>query len=207
MKTEEAADALGVSPRRVVAMIGAGQIEATKVGQRWHITTLPPSRSRRPLSDRSRSLLARALHTRSLAGIDGQERARTAARLRELRSSNDPAALLAEWWGGAGDDEPVNFGTNLVRHALAGDRDYVREALHRRRREYLRQREDLADVVSTERRVRGLSIHDLAQTAEVPDSAVRRIERGLPMSSPSTARKVLRVLDIEPTALPDVDAP
>lgn len=203
MDVKQAAEQLRVSPRRIVAMIGAGQIDATKVGRSWQIETVPSLRSRRTLSAKSRQLLARALHTRSLAGTTGQERARTAERIRELRSSSDPATLLIEWWGGAVEGEAVNFGTNLVRHAVAGNRDYVREALHLPRREYLRRPEDLADAVATERRIRALSVDALARAADVPVSDIRRLERAVPVTSPSIARKVLRALDIEPTALPD----
>ncbi|MCJ1707065.1 helix-turn-helix domain-containing protein [Microbacterium sp. VKM Ac-2923] len=205
MNVREAAAALDVSPRRVVAMIAAGQITATKARGGWQITEVPSVRSRRrPLSKKSQSLLARALHTRSLAGVHGQELYRTAARIRELRSSENPAELLVDWWRGNVDNAPVNFGTNLVRHALAGHAGYVREALRRPRREYLRRPEDLAEVVGTERRVRGLSLQQLAREAEVSVADVRAIENGRPLSSPTTSRSVLRVLDIEPTALPDL---
>ena len=185
-------------------MIAAGKIVASKTGRGWEINALPDRRSRRPLSDKSRRLLAQALHTRSLAGLEGQDRLRTASRIRELRSTDAPAKLLTEWLGGAADG-PVNFGTNLVQHAIEGDEAYVAEALqHRRRREYLRRSEDLADAVSTERRIRGMSRAELAESARVSVSDVRDLERAAPMSSPSGARRVLNALDIEPTALPDL---
>lgn len=205
MNAKQAAAALDVSPRRVLAMIAAGQIAATKVSGSWQITDLPTVRSqRRPLSERSRSLLAQALHTRSLSGMHGQELSRTAARVRELRSSENPAALMVDWWGGKVPSTPVNFGTNLVRHAIEGEAEYVREALHRPRREYLRRPEDLADTVRTERRIRGQSTQQLADHAEIPVAEVRAIEDGRPPSSPTVSRRVLRALDIEPTALPDL---
>ncbi|QHF23229.1 helix-turn-helix domain-containing protein [Rathayibacter sp. VKM Ac-2804] len=205
MDVKQVAEQLGVTPRRVRAMIAAGRIEARKVGRRWEIVEVPEVRSRRPLSARSRRLLAHALHERTLSGLEGQERARTAARIRLLRASPDPAGLLADWWGGTVESGLVDFGTNLVQHALHGDPAYVREALHRPRREYLRRPEDLADVVGSERRIQGLSTDELAHAAGVAASDVRRLERGLPMSTPSTARRVLDVLGVEPTALPDLD--
>ena len=85
-------------------------------------------RERRPLSEHSRLILARALHNRSLIGLTGQDRKRTAARIGELRTSDDAAALLIDWWGGK-PFGPLNFGTNLVEHALAGNSAYVTEAL------------------------------------------------------------------------------
>ena len=204
MDVKQAAERLGVTPRRVVALIANGRIEATKVGRRWEVTEVPGARSRRPLSVRSRQSLAHALHERTLSGLEGQERARTAARIRRLRASQDPAGLLADWWGGEVESGLVDFGTNLVQHALHGDPDYVREALHRPRREYLRRLEDLADTVSSERRIMGLSIDDLARTADVEVPDVRRLEHGLPVSRPSIARRVLDALGVEPTALPDL---
>ncbi|NQX15528.1 helix-turn-helix transcriptional regulator [Rathayibacter sp. VKM Ac-2857] len=92
-----------------------------------------------------------------------------------------------------------------MQHALHGDPAYVREALHRPRREYLRRPDVLATVVGSERRIQGLSTDELAHAAGVAVSDVRRLERGLPMSTPSTARRVLDVLGVEPTALPDLD--
>jgi excisionase family DNA binding protein len=204
MNVNEAAKRLGVSPRRVVAMIAAGQISAIKAGGRWEISGLPVARrTRRPLSPHSRALLASALHARSLAGLSGQDLARTAARIRELRSAENPARLLSAWWGGAPDDA-LNFGTNLVQHAIEGDEAYVTAALHRRRREYLRNPQDLADTVKSERRIRGLTPQGLAEAAHVPLEEVRAIERARPMTSPSIVRRVLRVIDVEPTALPDL---
>lgn len=47
MDVEQAAAALDVSPRRVVAMIAAGQIAATKVGGSWQIADLPNVRPQR----------------------------------------------------------------------------------------------------------------------------------------------------------------
>jgi len=52
--------------------------------------------------------------------------------------------------------------------------------------------------------IQGLSTDELARAAGVSVSDVRRLDRGLPMSTPSTARRVLDVLGVEPTALPDL---
>lgn len=111
---------------------------------------------------------------------------------------------MVDWWCGKVPSAPVNFGTNLVRHAIAGDPGYVREALHRPRREYLRRPEDLADRVRTERRIRGQSRQQLADHAEVSVREVRAIEDARPPSSSTVSQRVLRALDIEPTALPDL---
>ena len=207
MNTAEAARRLGVSPRRVRALIATGRVAARKVSGRWDVTDLGSgARRRRPLSARSRRLLARALHTRSLRGLTGQERARTAARVRELRASPDAARLLVEWWGAAAPGS-TGLAANLVEHALAGNWDYVTETLRRRPHEYLRRRENLADVVATERTIRGLTRRQLAESAGVRPEEVRSVERAEPVRSPATIRRILRAVDVEPTALPDlVDA-
>jgi hypothetical protein len=148
-------------------------------------------------------MLLKALHTRSLAGLHGQDLIRTAARIAELRSSSDPAKLLADWWGGIVEG-PASFGTSLVSHAIGGDRDYVSRSIHRVRREYLRRAEDLADVIRSERTIRGMSRSQLADVAHVPINDIDALEHAKPLTSPAPARRVLRALDVEPTALPDL---
>lgn len=203
MDVKGAADTLGVSPRRVTAMISSGRVKARKVGGRWVIEELPTaSRSGRPLSQRSRALLTRALHTRSLAGLKGQDLARTAARLRELRSSKDPAKLLADWWDGKAPRHDIR--ANLVQHAIEGHHSYVADVLQRPRVEYLRRSEDLADVIHTERRIRGMDVRALATAAGVAEEDVTRMEKAEPLRSPAVARRVLRSLNVEPTALPNL---
>lgn len=206
MNVREASKALGVSERRVRALIGQGKLQAQKIGHLWEIQDPNVQRaSRRPLSEHSRVILTQALHQRSLGNLTGQERARTAARVRELRSSADPSALLIDWWGGKLSG-PLNFGTNLVQHALAGNSSYVAQALQQPRREYLRSPHVLADIVSSERLIRGLTRTRLAQEAQVLPEQLIRIEHSKPLNSPGSVRRILRVLDIEPTALPMVAA-
>ena len=134
MDVHEASETLGVTPRRIRALIQQGRFAAHKQGQAWHIDDLELHRARRrPLSEHSRLILARALHNRSLIGLTGQDRKRTAARIGELRTSDDAASLLIDWWGGK-PFGPLNFGTNLVDHALDGNSAYVTEALQAARR-------------------------------------------------------------------------
>lgn len=204
MNVQEASKALGVTERRVRALIHQGKITAHKVGRTWQIDDLKVRRAtRRPLSEHSRLILSRALHNRSLTGLTGQDRKRTAKRIAELRASDNPAALLIDWWGGE-HSGPLNFGTNLVEHALAGNSTYVLEALHRQQEEYLRKPEDLADVVSSERLIQGLTQVELASKAGVVIGDLKKIERAIRLPLPTSSRKILRVLNIEPTALPDL---
>ncbi|MGB9036543.1 MAG: helix-turn-helix domain-containing protein [Paeniglutamicibacter sp.] len=206
MNVGEASQALGVTERRVRALIQQGKLKAHKIGRAWQIDDIELRRAlRRPLSEHSRLSLSTALHNRSLTGLSGQDRKRTAKRIAELRASDNPAAMLVDWWGGK-HWGPLNFGTNLVDHALAGNSTYVREALHRTRREYLRKPEDLADVVSSERLIQGFTQSELADKSHVSLGDLQKIERAVGLPSPSPSRKILRVLNILPTALPNLAA-
>ncbi|HMS77469.1 helix-turn-helix domain-containing protein [Gordonia sp. (in: high G+C Gram-positive bacteria)] len=204
MNVAEAADQLGVSPRRVRALIAAGRVNAAKVGTSWQVETLPDGRRhRRPLSVRSRRMLVHALHYRTLTGLSGTDRSRTAARIRALRTADDPSALLADWWGGAPDHDGGLFETHLIANAVAGNTEYIRYSVSQHHYEYLRDPDDLADVVATERTIRGWSVRRLADSADIDPAAVRLIERA-EQAPLSAVRRTLRALDIEPTALPDL---
>lgn len=206
MNVDQYAELAGVSPRRVRALARAGAVPAEKVDGRWVIHAPQPVRraGRRPLSTTSQRALARTLRSRSLNGLTGQMRARTAERLRLLRTADDPAQLLVDWWAGRPPRE-LDGGSNLVVHAIAGNRDRVWEVLHRPRREYLRDPATLARMVRDERAVQALTRTDLADLADVDRHLVTDIERALPLRDLVGVRKVLRALRIEPTALPPMD--
>ncbi len=193
----------GVSERRVRALIANGAIHATKHGRAWAIddsTAQASAPGRRPLSAESRSALAVAIHTRSIASLHGQTRARTAGRLRALRTAPHPASLLSDWWGG---EKPtiVDAATSMVARAIAGDEHSIRIQLARNPTRYLRRPEDLAATVLTERTVLGLSRQSLTEAANLESGELRHIEASTPTSI-AAIRRVLRALDIEPTALP-----
>lgn len=111
--------------------------------------------------------------------------------------------LFIVWWGGKlwG---PLNIGTNLVDHALDGNTAYVFENLHRRQEECLRKPEGLADIVSSERLIQGFTQTELASMADVPFADLKKIELAILLPSPTPSRRILRTLNIEPTALPDL---
>lgn len=206
MNVADYADLAGLSPRRVRALARAGTLPAHKVGGRWVVDAPGPVRraGRRPLSERSRRALVGALHTKSLDGLSGQLRARTAERLRLLRTAQDPAELLVDWWAGQAPTH-LDGGSNLVVHAIAGNSARVREVLHRPRRAYLRYPSTLARVVRDERAVQGLTRADLADRAGVDRALVGVIERAATTNDLIGIRKILRALDVEPTALPALD--
>ncbi|MFD4356095.1 hypothetical protein ACFWPX_26340 [Nocardia sp. NPDC058518] len=206
MNVADYAELAGVSPRRVRALARAGAVPARKVGGRWVVDAPRPVRraARRPLSEASQRALVRALHARSLGELTGQARARTAERLRLLRTVDDPAELLVDWWAGR---PPIQLdgGSNLVVHAIAGNKARVWEVLHRPRQEYLRYPSTLARVVRDERAIQGLARSDLAERAGVDRALVVAIERAESVGDLIGLRKVLRALGVEPTALPAMD--
>ncbi len=103
VSVKEAASWLGVSERRVQALIEAERLSARRVGRSWlvPIAELPRVRYRsRPLSPR----MARALLD-SLSGVpatvSASERGRLRDRLHALLQEDDPASLLRSWLAAA----------------------------------------------------------------------------------------------------------
>jgi hypothetical protein len=154
-----------------------------------------------PLSREAQRALTNALHYRSLGQLTGRLRTQTAQRIRALRESEDPASLLTNWWSGREPTE-LNGGTNLVQHAIYGNADYVREWIRDRPTEYLRYRARLAEIVSSERTIQGLSRPELAARADVTVAQIDTHERALPYESLAPLRRILRALRIEPSAIP-----
>lgn len=201
MKVAEAAVELGVTPRRVRAMIADGRLRAHRDGSTWVIDELAPVKTRRSLSPRSWEHLARALKHRTLDELTGHDRSRTAERIRRLRAAEHPSRLIADWRPPAARHDA--FMESLAARAANGDDAYLAE-MFRRRPEYLRDPRDLAEVVRSEREIQGLSRSQLAAAAEVPVSIVADLERRRPLTSPGSVRSVLAVLGVEPTALPEM---
>jgi hypothetical protein len=206
MNVDEYAHAIGVSPRRVRALIKQGQIRAQKVGRGWEISELAKRRqARRPLSEQSQKALGIALSQRSLDGLSGQLRARTAHRIRTLRASAKPSVLIADWWGGKEPAVVHNVITSWVARAVRGDNEYLLERLHTRPPAYLRSRKNLAAIVSSERAILGLSRTQLAELANVDSNLIAEIENAKPVSSVGAVRSVLRAINIQPSALPNIE--
>jgi hypothetical protein len=190
----------GIGPRRVRAMITSGDVKAKKVGRKWNILdeTRPTIHTRRPLSDASREALIQALNDRTLEGLTGQMRARTAERINMLRASDKPSGLLTDWWRGA-TPTGISGAANLILHAQKGDDDRVREVLRRKQERYLRRPQDLARAVRDERTIRHLSVEELATLAELNSEIIERTGKN---ESIRATRRVLNALQITPSAIP-----
>lgn len=206
MKIREAAQRLGVSERRARTLAASGLIPARKVGTTWVVdaATARPGRGR-PLAPMAQRHLTEALHNRSLTGLRGHDRTRTAQRVRLLRSASDPALLLRRWFPRGAvlrRGIPVNFGHRLVALAHLGKTREVRELLARKTTEYLRAPEDLAEIIASERAISGLSTADLAEQSNSTVDAIRTLEMHGTYASPGALRRVLRSLEVSPSALP-----
>lgn len=100
VSVREAADALGVSDRRVRQLVASGRIRARRVGSQWLVdgASLPiaPRRSR-PLSPTEAWLLLAADQT------PGARPGRWRDRRDRLRTDPSPETLLASWAAARGD--------------------------------------------------------------------------------------------------------
>lgn len=102
MSVPDAAQRLGVSERRVRAMLKAGGLDGQKIGGRWIVNGVglkPASRAPiRPLSVRSCWILIdAAAGERNPQSLSAVERHRLKDRISRLRSSPDPLPILRAW--------------------------------------------------------------------------------------------------------------
>ena len=103
--TGEAAQRLGVSPRRLRALIAEDRVRARWVGRQWlvdeadllSVLVRPPLR---PLGPRLSSALLAALSGQEPSGLSSGERRRLRAHLDRLAGEDEPAPLLSAWLRG-----------------------------------------------------------------------------------------------------------
>ncbi|WP_251152722.1 helix-turn-helix domain-containing protein [Cellulosimicrobium sp. Marseille-Q4280] len=92
----DAARALGVSERRVLAMLHSGELKGEKVGGRWVVSPhslRQPKPAGRPMSPRN----AWALILKTDSWLDAQAAWKLNDRMSHLRDRSDPALVLASW--------------------------------------------------------------------------------------------------------------
>ncbi|MBE8528199.1 helix-turn-helix domain-containing protein, partial [Amycolatopsis sp. H6(2020)] len=110
LSVREAAEHLGVSQRRVRALIAEGRLAAQKLGGRWEISRSAVQNRVadgafpvRPMSPRSFDMLLERLRSMVDTAQEGRlradavERLRVERRLQQLRSAAEPARLLRAW--------------------------------------------------------------------------------------------------------------
>lgn len=104
LSVSESAKRLGVSERRVRAMLEAGGIAGEKIGGRWIVSDLGRAAIERapvrPLSPRACWILidsADAARARAARVTSAVEKHRLGERLSRLRAASDPLPLLGTW--------------------------------------------------------------------------------------------------------------
>jgi hypothetical protein len=195
----------GISARRARKLAESGAISARRHGRMWVIEEAARQEvaGARPMGEQMRRAVMSALGDQELAGLTGPVRARAAAHLRQLRESENPAALLRAWFRGGQPPTGFAHGAVVVRDALDGRDERVREYLRRPKRKFLYSYSKLAGVVRAERSISGLTRAGLAQAAGLSPAVVAAIESGKPAAIPDI-RRALRALHVEPLALPPV---
>lgn len=130
LPVRDTAAVLGVSPRRVTAMVAAGVLVGRRRGRRWEISRgsvaarmRSQARPVRPISSASLQLLKDALEVSAgrtpspeWLRATSRDRARATQRADRLRRDPHPASLLRAWVGPRHD--PSVREVRLPRHAL-----------------------------------------------------------------------------------------
>lgn len=102
VSVKEAARALGVSPRRVNAMLHAGQLKGRKVGSNWVIepdSLQRPARAGRPMSQRN----AWAMILERSDWLSPQDAWKLRNRISRLKQRRDPERAVASWLSSRGE--------------------------------------------------------------------------------------------------------
>ena len=111
---QQAAERLGVSPRRVQALARAGRLPARQVAGVWLIETAGLAgirRRSRPMGPRIARAMVDLISTphASASSLDlaDREASRLRSRLAALRADDDPASLLASWLAADGTETVI----------------------------------------------------------------------------------------------------
>ncbi|WP_374945687.1 hypothetical protein [Agreia sp.] len=91
----------------------------------------------------------------------------------------------------------------MILNAFYGDKGNLQQLLRSQPTRYLRHRDRLAEVVSSERTIQGLSRDELAARAKTSKDVVALIEQGRDPRSIGGTVRVLRALGVRASALPN----
>ena len=128
LSAQQAADLLGVSARRVLALIGDGALVARQDGRRWRVARASvaqrmrqQARPVRPLSASSSELLKDALEAKSGGQPSprwhqamSRDRARAKDRAERLSGEAAPAALLRAWLHDGPPPQPIDLPLSML---------------------------------------------------------------------------------------------
>lgn len=192
MKISEFAQSEGITVQRATRLAREGRIPARKVSGVWEVDESASivRRSRRRLSEQSRSDVLRWMNFKTFDGITGVRKARAAARIREFINSPDPVSLLRDWWAGSAPEG--RGGAAVVRAAQRGYDQQVRDAQKHMGMWVLDSPDSIRGRISDWRAIRGVSAGELAERADVPTSVINTIERT--GYSPRGNRDVARIV-------------
>ncbi len=194
----------GISVQRVRELARKGAINASFVDGAWSIAEPPGQRTprrRRPLSRASQDALIRFLDTNSLRHVQGHAKDRLAAKLQALQQSENPAALLREYFADRTDLDGVG-GIAMVRSALKGNDSQVRDGLCVTPKRVLNGIDSVSDALRTLRSISGLSAESISTGAGISISSYRRLESGT--STPNAnliAAKAFHVMGYSPSRI------
>lgn len=200
----EYAASQGISQQRARELARAGKIAARRTGRAWEINTeaSPPRFARRPLSAQSIDDLLAVIADMNLDSVTGVRKQRAADRLRRLRASESPAALLAQWAGRTPQQPARAHQRAILRAAQLGRDDYLKLVLAEV------DSDDLSDPQLLKKRLRDamqvnqLRADTLAERAGVPAADVQQLlSRGRLKNYGRTAR-ILRTAGLKPGAVP-----
>lgn len=203
MDIREFAQREGISVQRAAKLARDGRIQAVKRGRSWNVApdaTLV-RRGRRPLSPRSQEDFIQFLDSGTLDHVTGDRKRRTASRVQQYWSSDNPAQLLREWF--AGTRLEGRGGRALIRAAQVGHDDQVAEVRAAKGAWILKDKDSIRGRISDYAAIRGLNSEEVAQRSGVNiDTVNALLRRGYSVSGNLDAHRVVRTLEI-PAVLVD----
>lgn len=189
----------GITVQRASQLARAGRITAHKTAGRW-VVEQPTARRARPgraYSQNTRDDVVAYLHRRTLeVAPPGYRRARLAARIRELRTADNPAQYLRDMFAGAPAPEGPG-GAAIVRAALRGLDHQVQEVVLAQHDHFLTTPVKIAVAIRDERMLLRLSRANVAAAAGMPLEAYTRLEtQGVSRLGNIDGRRVMQALGI-----------
>lgn len=197
MSISDFAAARKVTVQHARRLAREGKVPARRDGKRWEVVNADvPARTRRSLGAQVREDLGVFIRTRTMDHVTGMRKQRLANAVRQLRAAQNPASLLREYF--AGHPVPSDIaGAALVKAAINGLDRAVDSSLAMRPTYVLRSPDEFAKRLVEHRLLLDLTSAEVAGSVSVPESTVRRVERGnYPQLGQVLAWKLARATDM-----------